>query len=425
MDGTGHSQKCRAGGMRSHVKENVYAQLATPLFKVRIENPNDRLHVLNKENGTFSEVLAAQQIQAHEVKGVFDIRKVLGKYVISFNATAINRFSIAFAYFLDGAWRLRFRMIVTHMDGVIIFPLCTTFNSNADVYTIPTEYDLNTALVLGIDSNDIESHMNLRIFANASGVITDNFNGIVGHVSFNKFLDKGSISNTLSPKRFGNNFRFSTLLYTPVQSMEQWQRNNDAGALGEYCHNCLVPYRNDNANAHRAINTVGSFRLNVYGQVAFYKFDICIGNPNDKLHVLDKATGTFKMVQDGMSIQAHAVAGIFNVCKDMGKFKISFEATARKCFNVCVAYYEGSGFALKYVIEHTLDGFVIDQNPRESILSDVLVLGIQPASRKSSVRINDVGTILLDRFFDRITIDGILEAKQSLIVNEIEEGEIN
>lgn len=53
LDGSGHSSTCRSNNPKSSVRASVHGQISKPIFKMRIENPKDELHILNKKSGMF------------------------------------------------------------------------------------------------------------------------------------------------------------------------------------------------------------------------------------------------------------------------------------------------------------------------------------------------------------------------------------
>lgn len=217
-------------------------------------------------------------VHSHPINGAFEVRSVKGKLVIGFNATLLKRFSVAVAYFIDGLWRLRYRIVTTLQSGVLCFPLCKTLQNQNGVHRIPAEYDANTALIIGIAPAGFESEVTLRGYANETGCIDNDFNGYEGSVKFNKFLDKVTFSDSLKEQQYGDRLRFDRNLYQLTSNdFEEFR-----------CANCLVVLKNEEI-------TIPNYRACIYGQMPVSMFTIRIENPNDELFVLDKATGFFKV----------------------------------------------------------------------------------------------------------------------------------
>lgn len=57
LDGSGHEPKCDSRNMKSGFRTDIYGKVPMPLLKLRIENPKDVLHVLNKTSGMFEVIL--------------------------------------------------------------------------------------------------------------------------------------------------------------------------------------------------------------------------------------------------------------------------------------------------------------------------------------------------------------------------------
>lgn len=226
-------------------------------------------------------------IHAHSVNSVFEVRSVMGKSIIGLNATMIKRFSVAVAYFVDGLWRLRYRIVVTHQGGVLCFPLHKTLDNQNGVYSIPTDFDINTILVIGIAADALDSEVKLRVYANESGLIGKNFDGYVGSVMFDQFLDKATFSDNLVGRKHGKTVRFDRNLYQLTQPNQL--ENAPRFSFGDsWCANCLVV-------SERTNDSIQNYRTNVYGQVPMSMFKIRIENPNDELYILNKTSGIFEV----------------------------------------------------------------------------------------------------------------------------------
>lgn len=226
-------------------------------------------------------------VHAHAVNGVFEIQSMKNKSVITFNSSSIKRFSVAVAYIVDGLWRLRYRIVVTLQDGILCFPLYSTIGNRNGVCRVPKECDLNTVLIIGIATEKEKSDVTLRIYANELGCIEDDFNGYKGTVTFDAFLDKALISESLQQKTYANGIRFDRNLY---KSMQHHQPDDTQHVHFEesWCPNCSMV-------SNHPINTIQNYRTNVYGQVAKSMFKVRIENSADVLYVFNKTAGIFEV----------------------------------------------------------------------------------------------------------------------------------
>lgn len=184
FDGSGHSNTCKYQAKKTNFRTDVYGQMPMTMFEICTSNPKDELHFLkmvDDKTGVFEKLQNGGNIHAHDVNGVFNVFTRNEKSYIRFDATSITRFSVAIAYFVDGIFRLRCRLLTTHDEGLLCFPLFTTFKNENGVYQLPPEFQTQkTVLVIGIATLDNESTVDLRIHANKFGKIDDSFNGYFG-----------------------------------------------------------------------------------------------------------------------------------------------------------------------------------------------------------------------------------------------------
>lgn len=217
LDGTGHSSQCRTvnDSRASSLRTHIYVEHPIPMFKMRVENEKDLLYMFNKFTGTFNAVNDGCHLYAHSIDGAFEIkRNDEQQHLVEFNATSLHRFSMAIAFFSQGAWRLRCRIVVTPDDGVLCFPMHKTFENRGQIYRMPAEFDLNTVLVMGIVAHSTESAIRLKVYANDTGFLNEGqFNGYFGQITWNKTTDTVIITDALTANQRANNICFSLQLY--------------------------------------------------------------------------------------------------------------------------------------------------------------------------------------------------------------------
>lgn len=222
LDGSGHTSPCRPNGEIVRFRTDIYAEEPSTVFKMRFAMGGDEVYYLNYGTQRF-ETIIGKELHAHEVDGVFLARKIDEKDVIEFHATSLNRFSVAIAFFSEGEWRLRGRILITLDDGILCFPLFRTLEKEVgndnDTYKIPSHFEKNTVLILGVKTAD-ESIINIRAFANQTGLVSSASDGYLGKITWNRFLDKIKISDSMSARHQGNNYRFEMKLYKPVGCLQ-------------------------------------------------------------------------------------------------------------------------------------------------------------------------------------------------------------
>lgn len=216
FDGNGHTNPCRSAQVSSF-RSDVYGRIPQPIFKLRIRNANDVLHQFNHITGTFVRIdQDSMCIHAHAVDGAFQIKRNQNRQLlIGFDATSVKRFSLAFAFFSEGAWRLRSRLVVTNSDGILCFPLHTTFEHKNGVYRMPNDFNLNTVMIFGIGAADNESIVDVKVFANQTGFLNneDDFNGYYGNLNWNRITDTVIVSDTLGVDQRNGDLKYSNTLY--------------------------------------------------------------------------------------------------------------------------------------------------------------------------------------------------------------------
>lgn len=135
--------------------------MPVPIFNMKIDNLQDALHVLNKKSGIFEEVNDITFIHAHAVNGVFRIDK--GQ--IEFEATSFKKFKMVVAYFSEGVFQMKYEVTMQNGD-VECKTLQKIFENNDGVYSITSEFGLDTVLIVGIVAAAEHSIVNFKIHGN-------------------------------------------------------------------------------------------------------------------------------------------------------------------------------------------------------------------------------------------------------------------
>lgn len=207
FDGRDHSSSCLVKKFITSVNMNINAEKPMAMVKMRFENPYDQVFAFNKMTGAFEVWEDRTQIHAHEVNSIFGIRKINDKKTVDIEATILNRFSIAVTYFVDGAWRLRYRIVMTQSDGVIFFPMRSTMENRTGLIHLPNNFTLNTALVIGVKAHEDMSTIKLRVYA---GSFDRDF--YEASIQFDQFYDKANASDRLLAKKNTDTIRFARKL---------------------------------------------------------------------------------------------------------------------------------------------------------------------------------------------------------------------
>lgn len=102
-------------------------------------------------------------------------------------------------------WRLRFRVLVTKQNGVLIFPLQKTFHANEDQFIIPDEFKLNTIAVIGLEPQQACFYALVNVFT------TVQYSDFIG-VDISGYRDVTDIGDVLLSRNAVDR-RFDATLY--------------------------------------------------------------------------------------------------------------------------------------------------------------------------------------------------------------------
>lgn len=219
FDQSGHVRPCRPVESVCRYSTDIYGKNPMKMFQLKVENADDEVYFFDKGTSCFENIGKhdeVQHIHAHPVEGLFLVRKIKNNIVIEYAATSLYRFSVAVAYFSEGAWRVRFRFVVTPDNGILGFKLYRTIEHHDGTLTILNDLNANTVLILGIKTKEVESAVRFRVFANESGMINDTSDAYYGKMSWNRIIDRLSISESLQVDTHGNTYRFNANLYELV-----------------------------------------------------------------------------------------------------------------------------------------------------------------------------------------------------------------
>lgn len=131
------------------------------MFQFRLAREESDLCFLNIDSGAFEPINSHINMFSAAVDSILTFKQTDNYNVVSFESSAFKRFSVAIAIFLNGGWRLRYRLVTTTTNGVLVFKLKSTMNLHNGKF-IPPE-SLNTIAVYGIRPKHNNFKMMLRI----------------------------------------------------------------------------------------------------------------------------------------------------------------------------------------------------------------------------------------------------------------------
>lgn len=167
------------------------------------------------------------------VEGIFSFKRLAsGRTVMTFDAISLKRFAMIFAFWHKGSWRIRFRLVVTTNNGMIVFPLTKTVYMNNGQPQVPEDYKVNTTLFFALHSEADVNKIAMRIFANATGNISSGqFNGYESAVEWSKVTDTLSTPDELK-SNYARSRKFSSHLY---------HANGEHRVVGSVINQRMVP----------------------------------------------------------------------------------------------------------------------------------------------------------------------------------------
>lgn len=138
------------------------------LFQIRFEKPEHKIKVLNNDIGAFVDIDADMIFNNDVIEGIFTFKVLAsGKKVMSFDAVSLKRFSILFAFCVKNTWRIRLSLVFTTKQGVLGFRVTKALFTEEDGrLKVPKTWEGNTVLFFGIQSENDDVDMTMRIHAN-------------------------------------------------------------------------------------------------------------------------------------------------------------------------------------------------------------------------------------------------------------------
>lgn len=202
------------------------------MFKLRLNRCNDVSFL--SADGQFKPFDENSTLLAAKTNGLFMFHQTNNYHVLTYEASVFNRFAVLIAVQIRGCWRLRFRVVPTTVNGLLVFKLASTMQMQNGRYRLTPEYSLNTALVIGLKSRSDTIKLDFRVHANTDGNIDYvNFNGYVSSAIFQNMVGKGNAhiddaldGETRKPKRKFDQRLYKNADSMPVLSFAEQRRQN-------------------------------------------------------------------------------------------------------------------------------------------------------------------------------------------------------
>lgn len=230
--GHGHANPCPPVHTASGLRDSIYASTMKRIFQIRFEDCHS-VQVLDEGVNRFVHVGSETKLINDIVEGMFSFKTLRGKNLMTFEAAAMKRFCIIFAFWHKDSWRIRQRLVISLTNGLVCFPLTKTMFIENGLIKVPNDYKANTVLLLGIHTPNKELNMKVRVYANNTGknICTPDFNGYQGDITWDKENDVIRVSDNLLSKN-AKKCSFERILY---------QRNGAKRIVGRRNQQLFVP----------------------------------------------------------------------------------------------------------------------------------------------------------------------------------------
>lgn len=208
LDGSGHSSPCAPINNISPLRDNILAVQPITMYQFKIDKKEGTLYYLN--DGQFHEADEQLQLFAALTDGLFTFKETEHSVIASYESGSFHRFSILIAVLIDGRWRLRFRVVTTNRNGLLVFKLKSTLVKDNNSFIVPK--DQNTVQVFGIKPRGKNVEVKFKVHANGEGIIHSTKPGYFGSITWERYKEEIiSISDTLQDHH--NKIIFDSRLY--------------------------------------------------------------------------------------------------------------------------------------------------------------------------------------------------------------------
>lgn len=197
-NGHGHVSPCSPSRTISPLRRTMYSEKLANVLDLRFQK-DSVVQFLDTDQLKFVRVNAPMTLLNDVIEGMFSLQETTSHTMLCYKAVSIKRSSIVVGFWKNGAWRLRLRLVVSTKNGLMAFPLTKTLYLDNGKILIPTKYKANTALFIGLHSEEEVNRIGLRIWANDFGHVNEpgNFNGYTAHIDWSKNEDELTIPNQL------------------------------------------------------------------------------------------------------------------------------------------------------------------------------------------------------------------------------------
>lgn len=181
VDGKGHCYPCMPTNTISFIRKNLLAMRPYTLFEMEYKKENANAFFLCKTKKL--EITKVKLLSA-PAEPISTATEQNFDQCIEFQQTTFKRCSLLIAFLDKGMWRLRFRLVVTPLHGLLVHKVTQTLKViNGQISLKPEE---NSVAIIGFVPKSTKFVASIRAHANETGALSeDNFDGYIGEIEIN------------------------------------------------------------------------------------------------------------------------------------------------------------------------------------------------------------------------------------------------
>lgn len=177
---------------KSQFRPNILASSPLKLFEMTMLDSEANIAYLNVKSGNFTQFNDSLSLLSQATDGIFSFEKNNALNKITYKGTSFARFSFLIAVLENSLWRLRFRILITPIHGMLIHPSTSTLLKTNGRYEMPEAFRNNTNTIIGIQPKSNAFVVNCQIMANSNGWFGETFKGLEGSFAWNNCGERES-----------------------------------------------------------------------------------------------------------------------------------------------------------------------------------------------------------------------------------------
>lgn len=218
FDRTGHRKPCTPTNTTSPFHNNIFGRMALPLFKLRVRRCEADIHYMDPSKRTF-EMANGKVLLSPAARGAFESNYSS----ISYRSDMYSRISFLIAIWGGKQWCLRFRGILSPVDGLLLFKV-ESIVTDGDIFGSLQD---NTIAVFGLKAKTAAMDIQFEVFAKDQEQGDEFYTGSVKWRSCDGYFDEGLIDDVLDGNTPKNKKLYDRRLYHNFRDLSLAQQAFD------------------------------------------------------------------------------------------------------------------------------------------------------------------------------------------------------